>query len=260
MRIVVKVGTSTLAHATGRLNIRHVEQLVKVLSDLKNAGHEMILVSSGAIGMGVGKLNLPGRPGDMPTKQAAAAVGQCELMYTYDKLFSEYNHTVAQILLTGEDVDHADRRRNFENTMSRLLELGALPIINENDTVATDEVGVENTIGENVTLSAIVAAAVHADLLILLSDIDGLYDGDPHRDPAAHLIPTVPCLDEHIMALGGGSGSALGTGGMATKLKAARIVTEAGCEMVIANGAKPALLYDIVAGKPVGTRFLAKEA
>ena len=153
MRIVVKVGTSTLAHATGRLNIRHVEELVKVLSDLKNAGHEMILVSSGAIGMGVGKLNLPGRPSDMPTKQAAAAVGQCELMYTYDKLFSQYNHTVAQILLTSEDIDHDDRRQNFENTMARLLELGALPVINENDTVATAEIKV----GDNDTLGAIVA-------------------------------------------------------------------------------------------------------
>ena len=233
MRITVKVGTSTLAHATGRLNIQRMEQLCKVLSDLKNAGHQIILVSSGAIGMGVGKLNLPGRPKDMPTKQAAAAVGQCELMYTYDKLFNEYNHTVAQVLLTGEDV--------------------------HSDTVATDEVGVENTIGENDTLSAIVAAAVNADLLILLRDIDGLYDGDPHRDPSARLIPVVPSVDEEIMALGGGSGSALGTGGMATKLKAARIVTAAGCEMVIANGAKPALLYDIVAGKSVGTRFLAKE-
>ena len=260
MRIVVKIGTSTLAYATGQLNIRRVERLCAVMSDLKNAGHQVVLVSSGAIGMGVGKLHLPGRPADMPTKQAAAAVGQCELMYTYDKLFAEHNHTVAQVLLTGEDVHSEQRSRNMRNTIFRLLELGALPVINENDTVATDEVGVENTIGENDTLSAIVAAAVHADLLILLSDIDGLYDGDPHRDPAAHLIPTVPCLDEHIMALGGGSGSALGTGGMATKLKAARIVTEAGCEMVIANGAKPALLYDIVAGKPVGTRFLAKEA
>ena len=148
MRIVVKVGTSTLAHATGRLNIRHVEELVKVLSDLKNAGHEMILVSSGAIGMGVGKLNLPGKPSDMPTKQAAAAVGQCELMYTYDKLFSQYNHTVAQILLTSEDVDNDGRRQNFENTMARLLELGALPVINENDTVATAEIKVgDNEIG-----------------------------------------------------------------------------------------------------------------
>ena len=167
MRIVVKVGTSTLAHSTGRLNIRHVEELVKVLSDLKNAGHEMILVSSGAIGMGVGKLNLPGRPSDMPTKQAAAAVGQCELMYTYDKLFSQYNHTVAQILLTGEDVDHEDRRHNFENTMFRLLELGALPIINENDTVATAEIKV----GDNDTLGAIVAASVKADLLVLGKDL-----------------------------------------------------------------------------------------
>ena len=195
----------------------------------------------------------------MPTKQAAAAVGQCELMYTYDKLFNEYNHTVAQVLLTGEDVKNDQRRHNMRSTIFRLLELGALPIINENDTVATDEVGVENTIGENDTLSAIVAAAVEADLLILLSDIDGLYDGDPHRDPNAKLIPVVRAVDEHILSLGGGSGSALGTGGMATKLRAARIVTEAGCEMVIANGSKPQLLYDIAAGKDAGTRFLVKE-
>ena len=259
MRIVIKVGTSTLAHATGRLNIQRMERLCKVLSDLKNAGHEIILVSSGAIGMGVGKLNLPGRPADMPGKQAAAAVGQCELMYFYDKLFAEYNHIVAQLLLTGEDIRSEQRSRNVRNTLSRLLELGALPVINENDAVATDEIGVENTIGENDTLSAIVAAAVHADLLILLSDIDGLYDGDPHKDANAHLISTVPAVDEHILSLGGGSGSSLGTGGMATKLKAAQIVTAAGCEMVIANGSKPALLYDIVDGKPVGTRFLAKE-
>ena len=148
MRIVVKIGTSTLAHPTGLLNIRHVEQLVKVLSDLKNAGHETILVSSGAIGMGVGKLNLPGKPQDMPTKQAAAAVGQCELMYTYDRLFAMYNHTVAQILLTGEDIDHPDRRENVQNTLERLLELGVLPVINENDTVATAEIKVgDNEIG-----------------------------------------------------------------------------------------------------------------
>ena len=260
MRIVVKVGTSTLAYPTGRLNIRHAEELVKVLSDLKNEGHEVILVSSGAIAMGFGKLNLRERPHDMPTKQASAAVGQCELMYVYDKLFTEYNHTVAQLLITAPDIaDGGSRKENFHNTLDRLLELGALPVINENDTVATDEVGVENTIGENDTLSAIVAAAVHADLLILLSDIDGLYDGDPHRDPTAKLIPVVPSIDAHILALGGGSGSGLGTGGMATKLKAAQIVTEVGCQMVIANGSKPALLYDIVGGKPVGTRFLAKE-
>lgn len=256
MRIVVKVGTSTLAYSTGRLNIQRVERMCKVLSDLKNAGHEIILVSSGAIGMGVGKLNLPGRPKDMPTKQAAAAVGQCELMYVYDKLFTEYNHTVAQVLLTGDDIKNERRSQNLQNTMVRLLELGALPVINENDVVVTDEIGVENTIGENDTLSAIVAAEIRADLLILLSDIDGLYDSDPHKNAEAKLIHEVPELTETVMALGGGSGSALGTGGMATKLRAARIATEAGCEMVIANGQRPELLYDIVEGKPLGTRFL----
>ena len=178
MRIVVKVGTTTLAHTTGRLNIRRVEQLCKVLSDLKNAGHEIVLVSSGAIGMGVGKLGLRERPQDMPTKQAAAAVGQCELMYVYDKLFSEYHHTVAQILLTGSDVRDAQRRENFHNTLFRLLELGALPILNENDTVATEEI----VIGDNDTLAAIIAVSVRADLLILRSDIDGLYTADPRTD------------------------------------------------------------------------------
>ena len=255
MRIVVKVGTSTLAHATGRLNIRHVEELVKVLSDLKNAGHEMILVSSGAIGMGVGKLNLPGKPSDIPTKQAAAAVGQCELMYTYDKLFSGYNHTVAQILLTGEDIDDTERRTNFENTMSRLLELGALPIINENDTVATAEIKV----GDNDTLGGIVACCVKADLLVLLSDIEGLYTADPRKDPNATLISVVEEVTPEVEALAGGAGSSLGTGGMATKLRAAKMVTNAGCDMIIANGEKPSYLYDIVDGKAVGTRFLGKK-
>ena len=256
MRIVVKVGTSTLAHSTGRLNIRHVEELVKVLSDLKNAGHEMILVSSGAIGMGVGKLNLPGRPADMPTKQAAAAVGQCELMYTYDRLFAQYNHTVAQILLTGEDVDHEDRRHNFENTMFRLLELGALPVINENDTVATAEIKV----GDNDTLGAIVACSVGADLLVLLSDIEGLYTADPRKDPGAKLLPVVEAVTPEIEALAGGKGSELATGGMATKLRAAKMVTDRGCDMVITNGEHPECLYDIVGGKAVGTRFLGKKA
>ena len=172
MRIVIKIGTSTLAYETGLLNIRRVEELCRVMSDLKNAGNEVILISSGAIGMGVGKLGMKNRPADIPGKQAAAAVGQCELMYTYDKLFGEYNHTVAQVLLTGEDI-HSDRRcENMRNTINRLLELGALPVINENDAVATDEIGVENTIGENDTLSAIVARLVEADLLVLLSDID----------------------------------------------------------------------------------------
>ena len=255
MRIVVKVGTSTLAHSTGRMNIRHVEDLVKVLSDLKNAGHEMILVSSGAIGMGVGKLNLPGKPSDMPTKQAAAAVGQCELMYTYDRLFLQYNHTVAQILLTGEDVDHTERRENFENTMERLLELGSLPIINENDTVATAEIKV----GDNDTLGAIVARCVKADLLVLLSDIEGLYTADPHRDRSARLIPVVEEVTPEIEALAGGTGSALASGGMATKLKAAKLAAQVGCDMVIANGKRPQALYDIAQGRPAGTRFLGKK-
>lgn len=256
MRIVVKVGTSTLAHATGRMNIRHVEDLVKVLSDLKNAGHEVILVSSGAIGMGVGKLNLPGKPSDMPSKQAAAAVGQCELMYTYDRLFLQYNHTVAQILLTGEDVDHAERRQNFENTLERLLELGALPIINENDTIATAEIKV----GDNDTLGAIVACCTKADLLVLLSDIEGLYTADPRKDPNAKLIPTVEEVTPEIEALAGGVGSSLGTGGMATKLRAAKMVTAQGCDMVITNGEHPERLYDIAEGKDVGTRFVAHKA
>ena len=252
MRIVVKVGTSTLAHSTGRLNIRHVEELVKVLSDLKNAGHEIILVSSGAIGMGVGKLNLPGKPSDMPSKQAAAAVGQCELMYTYDRLFGQYNHTVAQILLTGNDIENEERRTNFKNTIFRLLELQVLPVINENDTVVTAEIKV----GDNDTLGAIVACNANADLLVLLSDIEGLYTADPRKDPNATLIPVVESVTAEVEALAGGAGSGLGTGGMATKLRAAKLVTQNGCDMIITNGERPSVLYDIVAGKPVGTRFV----
>ncbi len=254
MRIVVKVGTSTLAYQNGNLNIRRVESLCKVLSDLKNAGHELIFVSSGAIGMGVGKLMLKERPDDIPSKQACAAVGQCELMYTYDRLFSEHNHTVAQILLTGSDIHYASRLNNFKNTMTRLLELQAIPIINENDTVVTDEI----EIGDNDTLSAIVADIMGADLLILLTDIDGLYTADPRKDPAAKHIDLVEKLDQHIMGLGGESGSSLGTGGMATKLQAAKIATTAGCDMVIVDGSEPVVLYDVVEGKQVGTRFVSK--
>lgn len=254
MRIVIKVGTSTLAHATGRLNIRHVEDLVKVISDLKNGGHEIVLVSSGAIGMGVGKLMLKERPTDMATKQAAAAVGQCELMYTYDRLFSQYNHTVAQILLTGDDVDNDERRQNFQNTISRLLELDALPIINENDTVVTAEIKV----GDNDTLGAIVACTIQADLLVLLSDIDGLYTADPRKDPNATLISIVEQVTPEIEALAGGVGSGFGTGGMETKLRAAKKVTTQGVHMIITNGEHPETLYDIVEGKSVGTRFVAQ--
>ena len=251
MRIVIKIGTSTLAHPTGHLNIRLVEQLCKVVSDIKNAGHEVILVSSGAIGMGVGKLGLRARPSDIPTKQAAAAVGQCELMYTYDKLFSEYNHTVAQLLITGDDVANHVRHENFRNTLSRLLELDAIPIINENDTVATDEI----VIGDNDTLAAIVAKSIDADKLVLLSDIDGLYTADPHKDPDAKLLSFVSEITDKIRALGGGSAGSQGTGGMATKLRAAEICLDAGCDMVITNGKRPDDLYAILKGRSVGTTF-----
>jgi len=254
MRIVVKIGTSTLAHPTGHLNIRRVEQLCKIMSDIKNAGHEVILVSSGAIGMGVGKLGLRERPKDIPTKQAAAAVGQCELMYTYDKLFSEYHHTVAQLLITGDDTKNAARHQNFTNTLNRLLQLGALPIINENDTVSTDEI----VIGDNDTLGAIVAKSVHADLLILLSDIDGLYTADPHKDPHAKLLPRVTAIDQTILDLAGVSSTSQGTGGMVTKLRAAQICMDCGCDMVIANGHDPENLYAILDGQNVGTRFSNK--
>ncbi len=253
MRLVVKVGTSTLAHSTGNINIRHVEQLCKVLSDIKNAGHEVILVSSGAIGMGMGKLSLKERPSDMPTKQAAAAVGQCELMYTYDKLFSEYNHNVAQILVTGLDLEDPTRYHNIKNTVNRLLDLGALPIINENDTVNTDEISV----GDNDTLGAIVAVSMHADLLIMLSDIDGLYTADPHKDSTAQLISEISEITPEIEALGGKSRSGLGTGGMHTKLSAAKRCIESGTDAIIANGASPKVLYKILDGEKVGTRFIS---
>jgi glutamate 5-kinase len=254
MRIVIKIGTSTIAHQTGLLNIRRMEKMCKVLSDLKNIGNEIVLVSSGAIGMGVGKLLMKERPKDMPTKQAAAAIGQCELMYTYDKLFSEYRHTVAQILLTRSDIEQDDRRINFQNTIARLLELGAMPIINENDTVATEEIA----IGDNDTLSAIVATTIKADLLILLSDIDGLYTANPRKDPKAKMIERVENITPEILALAEGKGSELGTGGMATKLRAAQITTEAGIDMIIANSEDPEILYAILDGKSIGTRFIKR--
>ncbi len=255
MRIVIKIGTSTLAHPTGHLNIRRVEEMCKIISDMKNAGNQIILVSSGAIGMGVGKLGLSSRPTDIPTKQAAAAVGQCELMYTYDRIFTRYHHTVAQLLITGEDVKNETRHNNFNNTITRLLDLNAIPVINENDTVATDEI----VIGDNDTLAAIVAKSIKADKLILLSDIDGLYTSDPHTDPSAQLIPTVNKVDKALSALAGGSASQQGTGGMVTKLHAAEICLSVGCDMIITNGNNPENLYSILDGKSVGTTFTEKK-
>ena len=252
MRIVVKVGTSTLTYSTGKLNLRRTGKLCEVLADLKNAGNEVVLVSSGAIGMGVGKLGLTERPKDIPTKQAAASVGQCELMYTYDRLFSEYGCVVGQILLTGSDFSHEDRLHNFSNTVERLLSLGVLPIVNENDTIATEEIKV----GDNDTLSAYVAVNTKADLLIILSDIDGLYTADPRTEASAKRISVVEQITPEIIAYAGGKGSALGTGGMKTKLQAASVCMERGCDMLILSGDDPNVLYDAVDGKSVGTKFL----
>ncbi len=254
MRLVVKVGTSTLTHATGKLNIKRVERLCEVISDLRNAGNEIILVSSGAIGMGINKLGLKERPSDMPTKQAAAAAGQCELMYIYDKFFGEYGHTVAQVLITGEDVENSKRRSHIGDTLFRLLELGAIPIINENDTVSTEEI---ISVGDNDTLAAIVSVIVKADLLVLLSDIDGLYTADPHKDGNARFISVVDKIED-VLSYAGEGRSALGTGGMVTKLVAAEKCMRSGIEMIIANGSRPELLYGAATGENVGTRFKSR--
>ena len=255
MRIVIKIGTSTLTYANGAVNIRRIEMLCRAISDIKNAGNEVILVSSGAVGMGVGKLHLTGKPSDIATKQAAAAVGQCELMYTYDKEFALHNHTVAQILLTAPDLECEDRHAKFNRTIDKLLEFSVIPIINENDSIATEEI----EFGDNDTLSARIAASVGADLLVLLSDIEGLYTADPRKDENATLIPEVRELTDEIMSLGEGAGSSLGTGGMVTKLRAAKIATEGGCDMIITNGSYPERLYSILDGEAVGTRFYAKQ-
>lgn len=259
--IVVKVGTSTLIREGGQLNLSNMDHLARALCDLANMGHRVTLVSSGAIGIGTGKLALPQRPSELRMKQAVAAVGQCEMMHLYDKFFGEYNHTVAQILLTAADVADPARSAHLSATFSALSELGCIPIVNENDAVDPTEIetGKAKVLGDNDTLSAIVAKLCRADLLVLLSDIDGLFDKDPHKYADAQLISTVPALTGEVLALAGGAGSAWGTGGMATKLSAAKVATEAGIDMVITNGAHPERLYDIAAGKPVGTRFLARK-
>ena len=249
-RVVVKVGTSTLTHRTGRLNIRRVENLVKTLADLQNAGHEIVLVSSGAIALGMGKLGMTKRPSDTPGKQACAAVGQCELMYMYDKFFAEYSIVVAQVLLT-KYVLLEDRRQHVVNSMERLLSQGVIPIVNENDTVAIDEL----ELGENDSLAANVATIANADLLVIMSDIDGLYDKDPHVHENANLIPEVGEITDDIRSLAGGAGSALGTGGMATKIKAVEIAHAADIDVVLMNGKNPHKLYDLFEDKPVGTLF-----
>jgi glutamate 5-kinase len=256
-RIVVKVGTSTLTHKTGRLNIRRVEQLVKTLADLYNAGHEVILVSSGAIGLGMGKLGLRERPKDTKGKQACAAVGQCELMYMYDNLFSNYSITVAQLLLT-KYILLEDRRTNVENSLETLLSMGVIPVVNENDTVAIDELELE--VGENDSLAAIVATIAKADLFIMMSDIDGLFDKDPNSSDDAQMIPVVQEITDEIRGVAGGVTTNVGTGGMRTKIRAVEIAFEAGIDVALMNGKTPKKLYDLFEDKPVGTLFTKKDS
>ncbi len=252
-RVVVKVGTSTLTYQTGRAKIREMEALVRVLSDMMNGGIQVALVTSGAIGVGMGKMGLTERPSDTPGKQAAAMVGQCELMYLYDRMFSEYSHKVGQLLITKADVDDEGRRKNLVATFDRLFQWGVIPVINENDAVAVDEI----VYGDNDSLSAIVAVLVHADALIILSDIDGLYDADPRSNPQAQRIPVVENIDQTIRALAGSKGSALGTGGMATKIHAAEIAAAAGIPTHVINGTPPDNIYKLIDGQDVGTRFEA---
>lgn len=255
-RIVIKLGTSTLAHKTGKLNIRRMTNLVRVIADLQNSGREIIIVSSGAMGLGTGKLGLREKPKDTPTKQAVAAIGQCELMHVYDNMFEKYSITIAQVLLTKTIIEKPDRKKNVENTLERLISLGVIPIVNENDTVAIDELELE--IGENDSLSAVVAKLAGADLLLILSDIDGLYTEDPHKNSQAKTIPTVEEITREIEDIAGGAGSKLGTGGMATKINAAKIATDAGIDMIIMNGRNPEALYDLFEDKEIGTIFKAK--
>ena len=259
-RIVVKVGTSTLTHNGGTLNFRSFDALARVLSDIHNSGVEVILVSSGAIAVGAHKLCMNERPSELRFKQAAAAVGQCELMHLYDKFFSEYGKTVAQILLTGDDIELSEKKLNLMNTFNALLEMGIIPIVNENDSVSHTEIESEHKIfGDNDTLSAIVAVLCGADVLVLLSDIDGLYEGNPNDNPDARIIREVRIIDDEIRALAGGSDSAVGTGGMITKLQAAELATNNGINMIIANGSTPELLYEIIEGRPVGTLFSGRK-
>jgi glutamate 5-kinase len=257
-RVVIKVGTSTLTHETGLVNIRRMEHLIKVLADLANSGRQLILVTSGAISVGCGKAGLRERPADIPSRQALAAIGQCELMHLYDTMFGVYNHNVGQILLTLDIVEEELKRRNVVNTFERLLELGCIPIVNENDTVSTIEAE-GSVIGDNDTLSGFVAELCHADALVILSDIDGLYDGDPRSNPEARLLPVVESIDQAIADSASGAGSRRGTGGMITKINAAKAATAAGIDMAILNGSYPERLYRLFDGECTGTHFVARK-
>lgn len=259
-RIVVKVGTSTLTNEHGKSNLRTLDHLARVLSDIQNMGHEVLLVSSGAIAVGTNKMRLAQKPTQMRMKQAAAAVGQCENMFLYDKFFGEYNKIVAQILLNAEDIKQEVKKENLANTFFALLEQGIIPIVNENDSVSYTEIESEDKLfGDNDMLSAVVSVLCRADLLVILSDIDGFYDADPRLYPNARLISRIEEITDETYALAGGAGSRRGTGGMRTKLKAAELATANGIDTLVTNGANPEVLYDIVDAKRVGTLFAAKE-
>ncbi|GFI62087.1 glutamate 5-kinase [Clostridiales bacterium] len=255
-RIVVKVGTSTLTNDIGQNNLRSFDRLSCVISDIHNLGYEIILVSSGAIAIGSNKLKMKSRPENMRLKQAAAAVGQCSIMFLYDKFFSDYDKTIAQILLNAEDIEIEEKKENLTNTFGALLEMGIIPIVNENDSVSYTEIESEDKLfGDNDMLSAVVAILCGAQKLVILSDIDGFYDSDPRLHPGAKLIKRIDTIDESIQSLAGGAGSRRGTGGMKTKLQAAQLATAQGIDTIITNGKNPEALYDIVNGKSVGTLF-----
>lgn len=258
-RIVVKVGTSTLTNELGNSNLRRMEKLAMVLADLQNQGNEIILVSSGAIAVGANKMKLPEKPREIRMKQAAAAVGQCENMFLYDKFFGYYNKTVAQILFNADDLYQEEKKENLGNTLETLLEQGIIPIINENDSVSYTEIESEEKLfSDNDVLSAVVAVLCNADRLIILSDIDGFYDKDPRLYKNAQLISRIETIDDSVYHLAGGAGSRRGTGGMRTKVKAADLATSAGIDTLVVNGKDPAILYDVADKKRVGTLFVAK--
>jgi len=259
-RVVIKVGTSTLTYDNGKVNFTRVDKLVRVIADLMNQGKEIVLVTSGAIGVGVGKLKLKEKPKTVREKQAVAAVGQCELMHIYSRLFSEYGHVVGQILLTRDVVENQSGRMNVINTFETLIEKNIIPVVNENDSVAIDEIesGRNRVFGDNDTLSAIVSKLVNADLLIILSDIDGFYDSDPRKDINSKLVPVIEEITEEVEMSAGGAGSSRGTGGMATKVQAARVTMNSGIDMVIINGKEPELILSVLRGEQIGTLFVGK--
>lgn len=258
-RIVIKVGTSTLTYNTGKVNFSRVDKLARIISDLSNQGKEVVLVTSGAIGVGVAKLNLKEKPKSIPEQQAVASVGQCELMQIYSKFFSEYGYIVGQILLTRDVVEDEHRRQNVTNTFNNLLERGIIPIVNENDSVSIEEIKNMSNFGDNDTLSAVVSKLVSADILIILSDIDGFYDCDPRKNECSRLISVINKITPEIEECAGGAGTNRGTGGMSTKISAAKIATDAGVNMVIANGEDPGIILDILNGNDIGSLFVAKK-